>query len=47
MDYSPWLIFGHVESKNSFEKRIPSERASEGEQNGANCRFAAPSSEEL
>ena len=45
MDYSPWFDF--YESEKSFEKRIPSERASQGEQNGANFSFVAPSSEEL
>ena len=32
MDYSPWFFF--LESKKSFEKRIPPERASQEEQNG-------------
>ena len=45
MDYSPWFYF--LESKKSFEKRIPLERASQGEQNGANFSVVAPSSEEL
>ena len=45
MDYSPWFDFW--ESKKSFDKRIPSERASQEEQNGANFSFLAPSSEEL
>ena len=36
-----------LESEKSFEKRIPLERASQGEQNGANFSFVAPSSEEL
>ena len=45
MDYSPWFDF--LESKNSLEIRIPSERASQGEQNDANFSFVAPSSEEL
>ena len=31
----------------SFERRIPSERASQEEQNGANFTFIAPCSEEL
>ena len=44
MDYSPWFDFS--ESEKSLEKRIPLERASEGEQNGANFSFVAPSSEE-
>ena len=34
MDYSPWFNFW--ESKKSCEKRIPSERASQEEQTGAN-----------
>ena len=37
MDYSPWFDFW--ESKNSSEKWIPSERASQEEQNGANFSF--------
>ena len=45
MDYSPWFHF--LESKKSSEKRIPSETASQGEQNDANFSFVAPSSEEL
>ena len=45
MDYSPW--FHLSESEKSIEKRIPSERASQEEQNGANFSFIAPSSEEL
>ena len=45
MDYSPWFDFW--ESKKSFEKRIPSERASLGEQNDANFSFLALSGEEL
>ena len=45
MDYSPWFDFW--ESKKHLEKRIPLERASQGEQNGANFSFVAPSSEEL
>ena len=45
MDYSPWFDFW--ESKKVREKRIPSERASQEEQNGANFSFIAPSSEEL
>ena len=44
MDYSPWFNFW--ESKNSLEQRVPSERASQGGQNGANVSFTAPSSEE-
>ena len=35
------------ESKKGFEKRIPSERASQEEQNGTSLSFIAPSSEEL
>ena len=45
MDYSPWFDFW--ESEKSLEKRIPSERASQEEQNGTNLSFVAPSSEEL
>ena len=45
MDYSPWFYF--LESKKSLEKRIPPEKASQGEQNDANFSFVAPSSEEL
>ena len=45
MDYSPWFDF--LESGKSFEERIPSEGASQGEQNDANFSFVAPSSEEL
>ena len=47
MDYtsSPSLEFS--EAEKSLEKRIPSERASQEEQNGANISFIAPSSEEL
>ena len=45
MDYSPWFDFW--ESKKGFEKRIPLERASQGEQNGTSFSFIAPSSEEL
>ena len=45
MDYNPW--FGLLESKKSFEIIIPSERASQGKQNGTNFSFAAPSSEKL
>ena len=43
MDYSPWFDFW--ESKKVSEIRIPSERASQGEQNDANFSFVAPSSE--
>ena len=45
MDYNPWFDFW--ESKKSVEIKIPSERASQGEQNGANVSFVAPSNEEL
>ena len=45
MDYSPWFEF--LDSEKSFEKRIPSERVSQGDQNGASFSFVAPSSEEL
>ena len=45
MDYSPWFYF--LESKKSSEKRIPPETASQGEQNGANLSFVAPSTVEL
>ena len=45
MDYSPWFDFW--ESKKSLEKNIPSEKASQEEQNDANFSFMAPSSEEL
>ena len=45
MDYSPWFHFW--ESKKSFEIRIPSERASKGEQNDANFSFVASSCEKL
>ena len=45
MDYSPWFSFW--ESKKSLEEMIPSERASQGEQNCANFSFVASSSEEL
>ena len=41
MDYSPWFEFS--ESEKRLEKRIPSERASQEEQNGANFSFVAPS----
>ena len=36
-----------VKLTNKLTKRIPSERASQGKQNGANLSFIAPSSEEL
>ena len=42
MDYSRWFDFW--ESENSS---ISSERASQGEQNGTNFSFVAPSSEKL
>ena len=45
MDYSPWFDFW--ESKKSFEKRMPSERAFQEEQNETNFSFIAPSSQEL
>ena len=45
MDYSPWFDFW--ESEKSLEKRVPSEKASQGEQNGSNFSFIAPSTEEL
>ena len=45
MDYSPWFYFWGL--KKGLEIRIPSERASQGEQNGTNLSFVAPSSEEL
>ena len=45
MDYSPWFDF--LESKKSFEIRIPLERASQVEQNDTNLSSAAPSSEKL
>ena len=45
MDYNPWFDFS--DSKKSSEIRIPSERASQGEQNDANFSFVAPSSVEL
>ena len=45
MDYSPW--FHLSESGKSFEERIPSVRASQEEQNGANFSFIAPSSEDV
>ena len=44
MDYNPWFDFW--ESKKSSEKRIPSEKASQKEQNGTNLSFVAPSSQE-
>ena len=45
MDYSPWFDFR--ESEKSLEKRILSERASQGKHNDANFNFIAPSSEKL
>ena len=44
MDYSPWFDFW--ESEKHLEIRIPSERASQEEQNDANFRSIAPSNEE-
>ena len=44
MDYSPWFDFG---GSKSFEKRMPSERSSQEEQNNANFSSVAPSSEEI
>ena len=41
------MVFDFLGSKKSFEKMIPSERASQEQQNGANFSFVAPSSEEL
>ena len=43
MDYSPWFHFW--EAKKSSEKRIPTERVSQGEKNGTYFSFVAPSSE--
>ena len=43
MDYSPWFDFW--DSKKGSEIRIPSETASQEEQNGTNFSFIAPSSE--
>ena len=45
MDYNPWFDFW--EFKKRLEIKIPSERASQGKQNGANFSVVAPSSEEL
>ena len=45
MDYSPW--FDSWESKKSLDERIPSQRSSQEEHNGANYSFLAPSSEEF
>ena len=45
MGYSPW--FDLWESEKSLERRMSSERVSEGEQNDTNFSFVAPSSEEL
>ena len=45
MDYNPW--FHLSESGKSFEERIPLERASQEEHNGADFSLIAPSSEEL
>ena len=41
--YSPWFDFW--DSKKGSEIRIPSETASQEEQNGTNFSFIAPSSE--
>ena len=46
MDYSPWFYY-FWGSKKSSEKRIPSKRASQGEQNDPNLSFVAPPSGEL
>ena len=47
----PWTIVHGFRAKNenfdSGKKRIPSERPSQEEQNGADFSFIAPSSEEL
>ena len=43
--YSPWFYFW--ESKKVSKKRMPLERASQGEQNGRNFSFVAYSCEEL
>ena len=47
----PWtIVHGFWPENEKFEfgkKRIPSERASQEHQNGANFNFIAPSSEEL
>ena len=46
--YSPWFDFlVFWESKKCFEKRIPSERASQGEQNGTSFSSGAPTGEKL
>ena len=45
MDYSPRFFF--LDTEKRFEKRIPPERASLGEQNGTNFSFIAYSSGEL
>ena len=45
MDYSPWFDFW--ESESELVKRIPPERASQGEQNDANFSSVAPCSQEL
>ena len=41
------MVFGQTENFEFVKKRIPSERASQEEQNGANFSSIAPSSEEL
>ena len=43
--YNPWFDF--LETRKSFEKRIPSEGASQGEQKDANISFVAHLCEEL
>ena len=43
MDYSPWFDFW--ESEKSLERRIPSERVAQEEQNDTNFSFVAPSIE--
>ena len=44
--YSPWFS-GRKRKIRFWQKRIPSERVSQDEQNGANFSFIAPSSEEF
>ena len=44
MDYNPWFDF---RNPKKVLIRIPLERASQEEQNGANFSFVAPSSEEF
>ena len=43
MDYSPWFDFW--ESEKSLERRMPSERVAQEEQNDTNFSFVAPSIE--